>query len=75
MILEELSAKKLIISGVGVREGAFLNDMLRYHHGKIPNNINPSVKSLQDIFLTSLDDSKTISKHTKTLFNLLKEVL
>ena len=73
VILEELSAKKLIISGVGVREGAFLNDMLRYHHGKIPNNINPSVRSLQDIFLTSLDDSKTISKHTKTLFNLLKE--
>lgn len=73
VILEELNAKKLIISGVGVREGVFLNDMLRYHHGKIPNNINPSVRSLQDIFLTSLDDSKTISQHARTLFHLLQE--
>ncbi len=73
VILEELQAKKLIISGVGVREGVFLNDMLRYHHGKIPNNINPSVRSLQDIFLTSLDDSKTISKHVRTFFSLLQK--
>lgn len=73
VILEELRANKLIISGVGVREGVFLHDMLRYHNGKIPNNINPSVRSLQDIFLTSLDDSKMINKHAKTLFNLLQQ--
>lgn len=73
IILEELGADRLIISGVGVREGAFLHDMLRYHHGKIPNNINPSVRSLQDIFLKSLDDSVMIGKHTKTLFYHLQQ--
>ncbi|MWV62827.1 Ppx/GppA family phosphatase [Helicobacter saguini] len=73
VIIEELNAKKLIISGVGVREGAFLNDMLRNHKGKIPNNINPSVRSLQDIFLTNVNDSKNIIKRVRVLFSLLRE--
>ena len=73
MILEELDAQKLIISGVGVREGTFLHDMLRNHRGKIPNDINPSVKSLQDIFLTSVNDSRLINRHNRVLFALLKE--
>ncbi|RDU65328.1 Ppx/GppA family phosphatase [Helicobacter didelphidarum] len=73
VILEELQAQKLIISGVGVREGVFLHDMLRNHKGKIPNNINPSVRSLQDIFLTSVDDSKMINRHSRKLFVLLSE--
>lgn len=73
VILEELQAYYLIISGVGVREGVFLHDMLRNHHGKIPNNINPSVRSLQDIFLTRVNDSTFINKHSRAIFQLLQK--
>ncbi len=73
VILQELNAKKLIISGVGVREGVFLSDILRNQHDRIPNNINPSVNSLQDIFLISVNDSKNINKYSKIIFTLLKD--
>lgn len=72
VVLQELQSQKLIISGVGVREGVFLHDMLRNNKAKIPNEINPSVRSLQDIFLISINDSKLINQHSQTLFYLLQ---
>lgn len=49
-IAQKLKAKQIITSGVGIREGVYLQDLLR---PKItfPSNFNPSLKSLQDRFL------------------------
>ncbi|MFA7092868.1 MAG: Ppx/GppA phosphatase family protein [Arcobacteraceae bacterium] len=56
-ILEELKIKKVITSGVGVREGVYLTDILRTSNYKFPANFNPSVKSLLDRF--ELDSKQT----------------
>ncbi len=56
-ILEELSVKKVITSGVGVREGVYLTDLLRTSNYRFPANFNPSVKSLLDRF--ELDSKQT----------------
>lgn len=56
-ILEELSIKKVITSGVGVREGVYLTDLLRTSNYRFPANFNPSVKSLLDRF--ELDSKQT----------------
>ncbi|RDU71630.1 Ppx/GppA family phosphatase [Helicobacter aurati] len=73
IILEELQAQTLIISGVGVREGVFLYDMLRNQNWVLPTHCNPSVSSLRDTFLTCIDESKIIFKHAKNLFILFQE--
>jgi len=51
LIIEHIDAKQIISSGVGVREGLYLSDLLRKQQDRFPNNFNPSVKSLMDRFL------------------------
>ncbi len=48
--IKKIEAEKLITSGVGVREGVFLADMLRNSNYLFPKNFNPSVRSIQDIY-------------------------
>jgi len=48
--IKKIEAKKLITSGVGVREGVFLSDLLRGSNYMFPKNFNPSVRSIQDIY-------------------------
>ncbi|MBX1780613.1 Ppx/GppA family phosphatase, partial [Campylobacter coli] len=57
-IAEKIKAKQVITSGVGIREGVYLQDLLR---PKItfPPNFNPSLKCLQDKFLQSKQKNKT----------------
>jgi exopolyphosphatase/guanosine-5'-triphosphate,3'-diphosphate pyrophosphatase len=45
-VLDALGAKKVITSGVGVREGLFLSDLLRRNNHRFPPNFNPSVKNM-----------------------------
>jgi len=47
-LLKFLNVNSVITSGVGVREGVFLNDMLRGTGGKFPHNLNPSIVSITD---------------------------
>jgi exopolyphosphatase/guanosine-5'-triphosphate,3'-diphosphate pyrophosphatase len=49
-LLEYLDAKEVLSSGVGVREGVFLSDLLRNSKYKFPPNINPSIRSIKDRF-------------------------
>ena len=49
-VIEHIGAKRVISSGVGVREGVFLNDLLRRDNLKFPANINPSIRSILDRF-------------------------
>jgi len=49
-ILEHIEAKRVITSGVGVREGVFLHDFLQNDNFIFPNDINPSIESILDRF-------------------------
>lgn len=50
LLIKHIGAKQIITSGVGVREGVFLHDLLRKQQDRFPLNYNPSVKSLLDRF-------------------------
>ena len=72
-LLEYLLAKEVITSGVGVREGVFLSDLLRNDNFKFPDNFNPSVRTIMDVYQI---DRKIASYETKIaleVFDLLKD--
>ncbi len=71
MLLEKFDAKSVIASGVGVREGVFLGDLLRNSHFLFPKGFNPSYKSLLDRFLLNEKAQNSVKKLAATLFNLL----
>jgi len=71
-LIQHIQAKHIISSGVGVREGLFLSDLLRTNADKFPHNFNPSIKSLTDRFDTIKNDT---NYGAKKLFNLLAETL
>ena len=71
--LKYLKAKEVITSGVGVREGVFLTDLLRNDNFHFPNNFNPSVRTIIDVYQI---DRKIASYETKIaleIFDLLKD--
>lgn len=70
-LLEHFGAKKVITSGVGVREGVFLQDLLRGHNGRFPQGFNPSFRSLLDRFESKNSLGKEVKKETLRLFDLL----
>ena len=75
-ILEYFNIKKVITSGVGVREGVYLSDLLRTSNHRFPANFSISVRSLLDRF--ELDGKITaymgsnISKIFDALYPLYK---
>lgn len=73
-LLEHLEAKTVITSGVGVREGVFLTDLLRGHHDRFPHNFNPSLRSLLDRFDHKNSKRKTIKKEALKIFDTLSPI-
>ena len=74
-VIKHLKAKEIITSGVGVREGVFLSDLLRNDNLVFPTNFNPSVRTIIDVYNV---DRQTASYETKialNLFDLLKNDL
>ncbi|WP_104747684.1 Ppx/GppA phosphatase family protein [Helicobacter cetorum] len=71
VVLEHLKTSLMISSGVGVREGVFLSDLLRHHYYKFPPNINPSLISLKDRFLPHEKHSQGVKKECVKLFEVL----
>ncbi len=49
-ILKQIGAKKVVTSGVGVRDGLFLKDLLRQSNLQFPKGLNPSIRSILDRF-------------------------
>ncbi|WP_292656915.1 Ppx/GppA phosphatase family protein [Nitratifractor sp.] len=49
-VLRRLEADEVLTSGVGVREGVFLHDLLRRDSLRFPPGINPSLRSIKDRF-------------------------
>jgi len=74
-LLRELGAKEVITSGVGVREGVFLADLLRNSNYRFPANFNPSVRTIIDVYNIDTTLSSYEVKIALQLFDLLKEEL
>ncbi|MCV6607656.1 MAG: Ppx/GppA family phosphatase [Campylobacterales bacterium] len=72
-IIKKIQGKKVIASGVGVREGVFLSDLLRNSNGMFPDNFNPSVRSLIDKFDLNRKEGEYLSKISMKLFDVLQE--
>jgi len=71
-IIKKRNIKHLVCSGVGLREGVFLQDLLRSSKLKFPENFNPSVRYLIDAFSSEKNYSNQLAKLSKELFNLLQ---
>jgi exopolyphosphatase/guanosine-5'-triphosphate,3'-diphosphate pyrophosphatase len=71
-ILEYFKVKKVLTSGVGVREGVFLTDLLRTSNHKFPSNFNISVRSLLDRFVTDHKQSAYLWNNAKQIFDVLE---
>jgi exopolyphosphatase/guanosine-5'-triphosphate,3'-diphosphate pyrophosphatase len=73
-LLTYLNIDRVTTSGVGVREGLFLHDMLRGSGGKFPKELNPSIVSINDRFDMLKIKNSTKVKIAKELFNVVSEV-
>ncbi|RXJ94277.1 guanosine polyphosphate pyrophosphohydrolase [Arcobacter sp. AHV-9/2010] len=71
-IIDELGIKTVVTSGVGVREGVYLTDLLRNQNHKFPSNFNVSVRSLLDRFQISPKQSAYLGRSAKEIFEVLK---
>jgi exopolyphosphatase / guanosine-5'-triphosphate,3'-diphosphate pyrophosphatase len=75
LIISELLKRKgdisnLITSGVGVREGVYLSDLLRHQNESFPHNFNPSVRYLLDRYIVDANYSNQLAKLSKKIFEL-----
>ena len=71
-VLNHLGVQQVITSGVGVREGVYLKDLLRSSALRFPANFNPSLRSLCDRFLINEDYANSVKKDVLKLFDVLK---
>ncbi len=74
-LLRKSACKELICSGVGVREGVYLADLLRHSRDRFPHNFNPSLKYLLDRHVLEPKFSSMLSSVTAKLFDLLYKKL
>ncbi len=74
-IIKKVGAKRLTCSGVGVREGLYLSDLLRNNRDTFPANFNPSLKYLIDQHSHNAQLRNLRVKLTKRLFTLLNQEL
>lgn len=72
--IKKIEADTIITSGVGVREGVFLADMLRHNNNIFPPNFNPSVRSIEDIYQINKIISNYESNLAIKLFDILKPI-
>ena len=74
-VLNKLNVQNLIASGVGVREGVYLCDLLRNSQHKFPQNYNPSLRYLLDSYLQDSTYSNQLALVSKRIFDLTHEHL
>ncbi len=74
-VLQKVCVENIITSGVGVREGVYLADMLRNSKHKLPHNYNPSVRYLLDSHTEDHNFSNQLSTLSKKLFDLTSTYL
>jgi len=72
-IMKRLDITKIITSGVGVREGVYLSDLLRNTKDKFPHNYNTSVRYILDAHVADKEYSNHLSLLSKRIFDLTYE--
>ena len=74
-IMKHLKVNTMVASGVGVREGVYLCDILRSSNDCFPANYNPSVAYLQDTYSIDKKFSSLMVRLVHTLFDTLHPLL
>jgi len=74
-VMKKLHVQEMMTSGVGVREGLYLSDLLRNNKDKLPANYNPSVRNILDLHVHDKLYSNNLNKVSKMLFDLLQDKL
>ncbi|MRI59207.1 MAG: Ppx/GppA family phosphatase [Epsilonproteobacteria bacterium] len=72
-VMRHIKAKTVVTSGVGVREGTFLKDLLRNSNYRFPANFEPSVRSLLDRFCIQEEHAQCLYTITKKVYDALYE--
>jgi exopolyphosphatase/guanosine-5'-triphosphate,3'-diphosphate pyrophosphatase len=71
-ILKKITISHIITSGVGVREGVYLSDLLRNAQHRFPVNYNTSVRYILDAHVHDKAFSKQLSTLSKQLFDTMQ---
>jgi len=74
-IFKLLGSKHVTASGVGVREGLFLSDLLRSNALRFPANFNPNLRNLLDRFCTDAKYSNQLSSISKKIYATVAEAI
>lgn len=74
-VFKKFKIRELITSGVGVREGTFLADLLRTSKDKFPEGYNTSVRYILDAHVDNQAHSNQINIVAKELFDLMHKEL
>ena len=68
-VIKKINIKRLLTSGVGVRDGVYLSDLLRNSKDKFPHNYNTSVRYLIDRHIFEKSFSNQLNLLAKKLFD------
>jgi len=74
-VLKKLSTKDIITSGVGVREGAFLADLLRNSKDRFPEHYSISTRYILDSHISEKQIANQLNFLVKKIFDLTHEYL
>ena len=69
-VVKKINIQKIMTSGVGVREGVYLADLLRNSKDKFPLNYNTSVRYLLDAHTLDKSFSNQLNSLVKKLFDI-----
>ncbi|QOP45260.1 Ppx/GppA phosphatase family protein [Sulfurimonas paralvinellae] len=72
-VMKKIDIDKIITSGVGVREGVYLSDLLRTSKHKFPQNYNTSVRYILDSYVQDKAFSNNLASLSKKIFDLTAE--
>ncbi len=74
-IVRHLGSRRLVCSGVGVREGVYLSDLLRNCGGMFPANYNPSLRYLLDTHAVHSDHGNQCARLAGRIYDLFEAPL
>jgi len=72
-VMRKISIENIITSGVGVREGVYICDLLRNSKHKFPNNYNTSVRYILDSYVQDKVFSNHLALLSKKIFTLTSD--
>lgn len=71
LFLSHFGSETITTSGVGVREGVFLSDLLRGHKNSFPKGYNPSLGSIEDRFMLDKRYADMTKRESLKIFDTL----